>query len=65
MLNTYNRAEPARQSKSIIPMPLHDGPRPDELRARRVLSRVSISDALAREMASLAFGIPEKSERRV
>jgi hypothetical protein len=46
-------------------MPSYDGPRPDELRARRVLSRVSISRELARELAGLAFGIPEKAERRI
>lgn len=64
MLATYNRPQTARQHKSLIPMPAHDAPHPDELRARRVLSRVGISRELARELAGLAFGIPEKAERR-
>lgn len=64
MHRSYTRVRPAGQSQSL-PFLRHDGPSPEELRAQRVLNRVSISRELARELAGLAFGIPEKSERRI
>ena len=65
MLVSYNRPQSARQHKSLIPMPAHDAPHPDELRAHRVLSRVSISRELAQELAGLAYAVSEKMERRI
>ncbi|WP_227439736.1 hypothetical protein [Methylobacterium sp. W2] len=42
-----------------------DGPSPAELRAHRILNRVSVSREVAEQIASLAYGcIPEKWERR-
>jgi len=59
-----HKANPLRRQSYPVPTPPLDCPHPDELRARRVLNRVRISDALARELAGLAFAIPEKLERR-
>lgn len=63
MLVSYNRPQSARQHKSIIPMPSHDGPRPDELRARRMQNRFRFSPEVAAQVAALAFAIPEKEAR--
>ncbi|MCJ2042974.1 hypothetical protein MKK58_00140 [Methylobacterium sp. J-078] len=46
-------------------MPSHDGPQPDELRARRVQSRFQFSPETSAEIGRLAYGISEKLERRV
>lgn len=59
----YNPQHSRRQSKSIVPMPAHDGPTAAELRARRLQNRFSYSPEVAAQVAALAFAIPEKEAR--
>lgn len=59
----YSPSRPKRQSKSIVPMPSHDGPTAAELRARRVQNRFSYSPEVAAQIAALAFAVPEKEAR--
>lgn len=47
--------EAAAQRRSLVPAYSPEPLSLDALRARRVLSRVAVSDVLAREIATMAF----------
>ena len=63
MYLTYTPQRSAGQSKSVIPMPSHDGPQPEELRTRRLQTRFAYSPEVASQIAALAYGVSEKLER--
>ena len=63
MYLSYTPQRSAEQSKSVIPMPFHDGPQPDELRARRMQTLFSFSPEVAAQVAALAFAVSEKEAR--
>ena len=65
MCLSYTPQRSAGQSKSVIPMPVHDSLQPEELRARRLQSRFAYCPEVASQIAALAYGVSEKLERRV
>lgn len=61
---SYSAQAAQRQLKSVLHYP-DEMPPPEILRARRVLSRIAVSDALAREIGALAFGSAETWRARL